>query len=136
MNTGLTKDAATSGKEHTEDNSKIVITKLDDKPNDASVEKSKVSAEKDPDEKVVEEVTTVNTEFENYNSVEVNPEKDVTVKTTHLQYKCEECSYENISEQGLKQQKKMKHKIPQTDGANDNDLKEDEVPDIFTPGSS
>ena len=24
----------------------------------------------------------------------------------------------------------MKHKIPQTDGANDNDLKEDEVPDI------
>ena len=85
-----TKDAATeevaakSGKEHTEDNSKSVVTKLDDKPNDASVEKSKkVSAEKDSNEKVVEEVTTVNTEFEKYNSVEVNPEKGVTEKTTH-----------------------------------------------------
>ena len=69
---------------------------MDDKPNDASVEKSKVSAEKDPDEKVVEEVTTVNTEFENNNSVEVNPEKDVTVKTTHLQYKCEDTTVDGI----------------------------------------
>ena len=102
-----------------------------DKPNDASVENSKeVSPEKDPNEKVLEEVTTVNTKFENYNLVEENPEKGVTVKTTHLQYKCDECSYLNISEKGLKQHKKMKHKIPQTDGANDNDLKEDEVPDI------
>ena len=60
---------------------------------------------------MVDEVTTVNTEFENYNSVEKNPEKGVTVKTAHLQYKCDECSYVNILEKGLKQHKKMKHRI-------------------------
>ena len=54
----------------------------------------------------------------------------MTEKTTHLQYKCDECSYENISEKGLKQHKKMKHKITQTDGANNSHLKENVVPDI------
>jgi hypothetical protein len=37
--------------------------------------------------------------------------------------------YVNNSEKGLKQHKNMKHKIPQTDGADDKDMEEAKGPD-------
>ena len=47
------------------------------------------------------------------------------MKNACLIFKCNECSYKNNSEKGLKQ-----HKITQIDGKDDKDMEETEVPDI------
>ena len=56
--------------------------------------------------------------------------KGRTVKNASFIFKFDECNNENNSEKGLKQQKKIRHKITQTDGADDKDLKEAEDSDI------
>ena len=58
---------------------------------------------------------------------EVEAEKTVTVKNS-IVFECELCSYRNNSEKGLKQHKRMKHRISQTDGADDHELEESEIP--------
>ena len=58
---------------------------------------------------------------------EVEAEKTVTVKNS-IVFECELCSYRNNSEKGLKQHKRMKHRISQTDGADDCELEESEIP--------
>ena len=50
---------------------------------------------------------------------EVETKKDVTVKNASFRFKCDECSYKNISEKGLRQHRKKKHKSIQADGANE-----------------
>ena len=57
----------------------------------------------------------------------VEAEKTVTVKNS-IVFECELCSYRNDSEKGLKQHKRMKHRISQTDGADDHELEEPEIP--------
>ena len=53
-------------------------------------------------------------------------EKTVTVQCSSLGFECDQCSYTNESDKGLKQHQRMKHKIYQTDGANDLDIEEAE----------
>ena len=38
---------------------------------------------------------------------------------TSPDFKCDQCDYSNISEKGLRQHKRMKHRISQLDGMND-----------------
>ena len=57
-------------------------------------------------------------------------EEAETLETNSCRFKCDECNYENNFEKGLKQHKRMKHKILQTDGIDDKELDEIEVSDI------
>ena len=50
----------------------------------------------------------------------------MTVQCSSLVFECDQCSYTNESENGLKQHQRMKHKISQIDGAYDLDIDEDE----------
>ena len=58
---------------------------------------------------------------------EVEAEKTVTLKNSII-FECELCSYRNNSENGQKQHKRTKHRISQTDGADDHELEESEIP--------
>ena len=110
---------------------KSVENPFAEKANGASIEKGKnISSEKALNGKVPEEVTAVDSVFEKLNEEEVVTENLVTMKGSIIQFKCDECRYVNNSEKGLKQHKNMKHKIPQTDGADDKDLDEAKGPDI------
>ena len=50
---------------------------------------------------------------------EVETKNDITVKNASFIFKCDECSYENISEKGLGQHRKKKHKSLKADGADE-----------------
>ena len=58
---------------------------------------------------------------------EVETENTVLVKNS-IAFECDECSYRNNSEKGLHKHKRMKHRISQTDGADDHELEESEIP--------
>ena len=71
---------------------------------------------------MAKEFSPVNLVFENSYAEEGETENVLTVKNASLTFKCEECSYKNIFEKGLKQHRKMKHTITQTDGVDNKDL--------------
>ena len=85
--------------------------KSGEKTNDDSIENVNEASAKNPDLEIAEEVATVNLEFEKSSAQEVETEKVLNVKNASLIYKCDECSYTNYSEKGLRQHKKKKHKI-------------------------
>ena len=58
---------------------------------------------------------------------EVETENTVLVKNS-IAFECDECSYRNNSEKGLHKHKRMKHRISQTDGADDHEVNEPEIP--------
>ena len=51
----------------------------------------------------------------------------MTLKNSII-FECELCSYRNNSENGQKQHKRKKHRISQTDGADDHEVNELEIP--------
>ena len=93
---------------------------LEKKANDDSIEKvNEASATNPPDLKIAHEVAAVNLVFEKSSAQEVETEKVLNVKNASLIYKCDECSYQNHSEKGLRQHKKKKHKIILVGGADE-----------------
>ena len=79
---------------------------------------------------VTEKVTSVKATgkgtFEKCHAEEVQTEKTVTV-SSNVRFECDECIYTNDSEKGLKQHKRMKHRISQIDGADDQEISEHEI---------
>ena len=74
-----------------------------EKASDDYIEKMNVpSTKKSADLKIAEEVSAVNLLSEKSSAEEVDTKKDVTVKNASCRFKCDECSYKNISENGLK----------------------------------
>ena len=57
--------------------------------------------------------------------------KNTVLAKNSIVFECEECSYRNDSEKGLKQHKRMKHRISQTDCADDHELNEPKIPVKF-----
>ena len=103
--------------EQTEEN---YVIESGEKASDDSIEKMNVpSATKPADLKIAEEVSAVNLLSEKSSAEEVETKKDVTVKNASFRFKCDECSYKNISEKGLRQHRKKKHKCMQADWANE-----------------
>ena len=85
--------------------------------------KTSFYAGKAPDVKAAKEIDL----SKESHTEEVEAEKTVTLKNSII-FECELCSYRNNSENGQKQHKRTKHRISQTDGADDHGLEESEIP--------
>ena len=46
---------------------------------------------------------------------------DKLVEGSSINFKCDQCSYTNVTKKGLEQHKRMKHRISQVDGIMDSD---------------
>ena len=95
-------------------------TESGEKASDDHIEKNnEPSAAKPADLEIVEEVPAVNLLSEKSSAEEVKTKKDITVTNASFIFKCDECSYGYISEKGLRQHRKKKHKSLKADGADE-----------------
>ena len=108
-----------SAKEHSE-NHVIKSAEVVDAAGNEKVKK--VIAEENPVMKAAEQVALRKPASERSKAEQEKTEETVNAKTNSARFECDECNYTNQSEKGLKQHKKMKHRIAQSDGADDNDL--------------
>ena len=114
--------AATFTEEATSE--KVVSNSLEEtseKNIDATEKGSNVGAAKVPPVKATRKRTV-----EKCHAEEVQTEQTVTVNSI-IRFECDECRYTNDSEKGLKQHKRMKHRISQIDGADEYEISKPEI---------
>ena len=113
-------ERATVTEEATSEN--VCVEDTTEKGDDATEKGNNVGAEKDPSGKA-----TKKGNVEKCHAEVVQTEKTVTVNSI-IRFECDECRYTNDSEKGLKQHKRMKHRISQIDGADDHEISEPDIP--------
>ena len=112
-------ERATATEEATSEN--VSVEDETGKVDDATEKGNNVGAEKVPSVKA-----TRKRNVEKCHAEVQQTEKTVTVNSI-IRFECDECRYTNDSEKGLKQHKRMKHRISQIDGADDHEIREPEI---------